>query len=1032
MTESKLDLKGVIQVKDGPGWKPNFDPKIVFQPIMDAINAIRSVDPNIYIGLSYGANAGQSKSMFDLYGFSNANPPSTGKPTVDIAKNIDMLTSEKILTFSGSGQAAVLSDIVVKNMLKDVKKFIIIPFDTVNSKPKTDDAGISIANGTDDYTSYGHRNDCLAFAEKFLALPKSIIIGWQPMVSEFTIPIGTDSTGLKKIKQGPAAKSEFKNLYFALGAGVAGPLEPTAKKYIDFLIQNWNSESQKFIDSKIASVPDPKKKPGDGTGDDKNLLGTGTEGDGTEGDDKTKLGDDKTKLGDDKTKLGDDKTKPTGVTDEQINELRYKLEVEGVKLSDTDGEKKAAYGIAQDIFNVFFGGGDSKNKTKDFLTEKVAELAKMDIFSKEPTKGLYEITKRLENPAIAKKIEEEEKKGTKDEEAEKAAAAAAAAAATSTKPLAKPTKKYVFAFDIDNTLVRNGVFALTDSRSSVFNPSTDAADHEAMLKLMKNMLGAGHYVWIVTANNSITKDTFETKYLKSDTKITTSKNYYFMNPKGVEDDLKPKEFVADNFKMFKGSIPVDDLNFASDIDFQSKGLKPYAIRAKWMQLGHKIDDTDVEMYLFDDNAGYKPACDLLKLQFINIIVTPDIARGVSDPFKSDVLQKATDNFNAISKTTTTPVTSGGGNLNVMTFNTWYEAFSPASYVRTKYCTEGDKNKCTDTIMKTIVERMKNGGKQVIFLQEFTSRFDQFFKKVEATVESNIFESMTKVQKTEKDGTVVVTDIPQLRHFTIKVDGKKFYVYTATIATATITTIYSSELCDKSADAFFIGNTATVRNAPNHDNSPYFWNEKKDTAEETSWIFGGARPYIVLEFKDMNLVLINLHSQHDEPFKQPKGKSFAADKQTFIDKFKNKKGESNSVQTYAFTVLGNMLRDKSRIPDLNNYNIVIGGDFNAEPDRTLALLNLSLGTTAKPFIDDGIKRIDLKTCCTTDDGNKFDKAGDQIYSRGLDIVKDTYKVHEATTLTLGTGKTTQNFFSDHLPVYATITLPPVAPVAPASS
>ena len=396
LTEPKPDLKGVIQVKDGPGWKPKLDPKIVFQPIMDAINAIRKVDPNIYIGLSYGANSEhdtpQSKNMFNMYGFTDLKPPKDGSSFIDTTA-IDKVDITEMLDImkGGSGQATVLYSREVKDMLKDVKKFIIIPFDTMNSK-----AGVT----TDDPKAYGHKDDCLAFAQKFLDLDKSkggsIIIGWQPNTSNLDL---INTTTARKQATG-VKKGQYEKLHFALGAGAAD-VDATVVEYINFLIDNWNKESQEFIDSKIASG---KKNPHDDVDE--------------------KLGDDGKKP-DDVEKLHDDATekKPTGVTAEQIKELRDKLE--GVKLSD--GEKKTAYGIAQEIFNVFFGGGDDKSKqTKPFLTEKVAALAKMAIFGKEPTKGnLDEITKKLENPSTAKKIEAKEdtkEKEVKDEEAEKAAA----------------------------------------------------------------------------------------------------------------------------------------------------------------------------------------------------------------------------------------------------------------------------------------------------------------------------------------------------------------------------------------------------------------------------------------------------------------------------------------------------------------------------------------------------------------------------------------------------------------------------------
>ena len=667
----------------------------------------------------------------------------------------------------------------------------------------------------------------------------------------------------------------------------------------------------------------------------------------------------------------------------------------------------------------------------------------MSIFDNESSKAeLAEITRRIENPAIAKKTELEEVKKLKtdaassttaDDSVKPATTATGAATAPAipvklddpaTHSAPSATKKYVFAFDIDNTLVRTGSLNRTTTRTSHFN-TTYATDHDAMLNLMKDMINAGHYVWIVTANTSIAKDTFDTNYLKSDKRIIASKNYYFMNPTTV-NDASNEFFDASKISPHLTAATELDLSFSDGNEFQTKGLKPYAMIAKWLQLENP-NMNNVQMYLFDDNDGYRATCTNVKdgkIEFVKIGPAPPAPAPLSPApplppkFKSDVLIKATEKFNA----TKTAVTAGGGNLNVMTFNTWYEAFSPDKYDKTKYCTEDGKNKCTDTIMKTIVDRMKEGGPQVIFLQEFTSRFDEFFTKAGVTIDTpDSFASIKKVD----------TDIPQLRHFTMTVDGKKFYVYTATIAGETITTIYSSDLCDKSADAFFIGNTATVRKAPRPlDNAPYFWKDKTDTADADSWIFGGGRPYIVLEFKDKKLVLINLHSHHDESFRPKKeGPPFTTDQNDFIDKFKKKDGVSpNSVQTYAFSVLGNMLRDKTRIPNLDEYGIIIGGDFNAEPERTLELLNLSLGTTAKPFTDDGIKRIDLKTCCTTDDGDTFNKAGDQIYSRGLKIVKDSYKVHEANTLTPGTEKSTQKYFSDHLPVYATVTLPSIASVA----
>jgi hypothetical protein len=586
--------------------------------------------------------------------------------------------------------------------------------------------------------------------------------------------------------------------------------------------------------------------------------------------------------------------------------------------------------------------------------------------------------------------------------------------------------KYVFAFDVDDTLVLHGSLYAAE-----FNPAADAPNHDEMLQLMKDIIGVGHYVWIVTASNKITKENFEKNYLKNDTDIKNSKNYYFMNPAEVTKELstifKPETLST----LLTKPVVLGELTYTNDTSFQTKGLKPYAMLAKWNHLGLKPDN--VKMYLFDDNeSAYKDKCENCKGKVDFVKITPGDSAAVSK-FGTDVLKKATEKFEEVKKAASIPVSTGGGKLKVMTFNTWFEAFNPKPKGKgtkgdTEYCNDKDsgKNKCTDTIMKTIVDRMKQGGPQVIFLQEFTSRGDEFFKKAGVTITtSEIIKSSTNVQTTGASGGKTDTKIPQFRHFTMKVDGKQFYVYTATIVQETITTIYSSELHDGSADAFFIGNTAIVRKNP-HDNSPYFWKDNTEKADETNiWIFGGARPYIVLEFNSRKLVLINLHSHHSkEPFRPKENEAFDDDQATFVNSFKQPGGASNSVQTYGFSVLGNMLKESSRIPNLSEYNIVIGGDFNAPPDRTLDLLNLSLGTDARSFTDNGIERAKLgNTCCTTTDADTFHEVVDQIYSRGLQIVKGSYRVYNAKTLEMGKDKKTQNYFSDHLPVYAEIELPP---------
>jgi hypothetical protein len=697
-------------------------------------------------------------------------------------------------------------------------------------------------------------------------------------------------------------------------------------------------------------------------------------------------------------------------SDIDITKLQTLLQDE-INAVDASKKNHTMFKLIDDIYKNFFS--ESGTRTSDSLIQSINSLLS-DLIGVDKKYGnaLIMIKDSL-NKTPPLPVPSEMVPGAE----EKAAAEKAAA---------DDKKKYVFAFDVDNTLVSHG--SLYTGTSFV---ATHAADHAGMLALMKAIIGAGHYVWIVTASDQITKATFEKFYLKgdTDTEITNSGNYYFMNPSTVEIDLNGT-FIADTLSpLLTNSVTPEQLTYTSDTDFQTKGLKPYAMLAKWIRDGFKVDN--VKMYLFDDNDVYKKTCDNCngeKVEFVKI--TPrDSAAGVvvTDNFDTDVLEKATNKFKAISTTATATATetgpdsssplaasSGGGKLKVMTFNTWYEAFSPNG--DTAYCFDGKENKCTDTIMKTIVDRMKEGGPQVIFLQEFTSRGDEFFEKAGVTIK------LPEVIKSESyaKGT---PPIPQFRHFTMTTNSKTFYVYTATIGQETITTIYSSELNDGSADKFFIGNTAAVKN-DTHDNSPYFWKDNTNKADETDiWIFGGARPYIVLEFKNRKLVLINLHSHHsDEKFRPPIGKKFDTGREKFVNRFKQPNGTPNSVQTYGFSVLGNMLRDKSRILNLDDCNIVVGGDFNAPPDITLKLLNLSLGIS-KPFTNNGIDRANLgNTCCTTTDAKTFREVVDQIYSRGLQIVKDSYKVYNKL-LEKGKGKTNQNYFSDHLPVYAEIVLLP---------
>ena len=127
---------------------------------------------------------------------------------------------------------------------------------------------------------------------------------------------------------------------------------------------------------------------------------------------------------------------------------------------------------------------------------------------------------------------------------------------------------------------------------------------------MKRVINSRNYVWIVTANNTYTKDNFTTKFFGPDKEFFDKSEYYFlfMNP-------------ADMGKVYEGakndaSLPASDKakldykdGWVGYEDIHKKGLKPYAIYAQSLvtrseynkKLTPKIGD--FKIYLFDDKSG---------------------------------------------------------------------------------------------------------------------------------------------------------------------------------------------------------------------------------------------------------------------------------------------------------------------------------------------------------------------------------------------------------------------------------------------
>lgn len=689
------------------------------------------------------------------------------------------------------------------------------------------------------------------------------------------------------------------------------------------------------------------------------------------------------------------------VSVEEIIELTTRLDESKSKLAPTatsatataDLNKTAALNIAQEIFNTFFGGGDVKtNQTKDFLIEKVTEL--QTIFLTDPTKKKLDgIMKRLDAVAIAPGVT-----------ATGASAPGDTSTSVKTKPM-KSTKKYVFAFDIDSTLVEAGTFV--------------AIDRTTMLDLMKNIIDVGHYVWIVTANNKITKDKFDRNYF-TDKTITSSPNYYFMNPTTVDTELS-EFFTTDTISPYVSTTDTAlNLVFSKTddgSDFQTKGLKPYAMIAKWLQLENPNMD-DVQMYLFDDNKTYDPPCKTVKdgkIEFVKI--TPETASSSLSGFKSDVLTKATEKFEETKTTTKAAVTAGGMNLKVMTFNTWFHTFNATDNASFCKPSGSSDNECVKNNRNAVLDQMDKAGPVVIFLQEFSYDIMGFLESV-VTIDSSLSAIESKANVFTK--IIPPPEIKAFRHFRITYkEGRKFYVYIGQIGQSVMATIYSSELADESATAFFMGNLASGMNTggdkTKHEIVPTFSGDNSNLTKEDNkfgikgttpngYDFnGGSRPFTILRFDTLKLILLNIHSPHNTKFGvNMKGtKVPAGDNPPAI-----------TVAEFAFTALSPFFtKHVFNGIDKTGYTFVAGGDFNTDAKTAIKRL-------IPIFTDENKIDRTTNTCCVDEPKKTFTTTVDHIFSTST--ISD-YTVYSSDKLVKSTSGNL-NYFSDHLPVYATVELP----------
>jgi hypothetical protein len=411
-----------------------------------------------------------------------------------------------------------------------------------------------------------------------------------------------------------------------------------------------------------------------------------------------------------------------------------------------------------------------------------------------------------------------------------------------------------------------------------------------------------------------------------------------------------------------------------------------------------------------------------------------------------------------STSTSTSASTPATTLKVMSFNTWYKPFNAQKKNEDdtpqepgmQYCnvTKDGKlvNVCQENIMNEIMAKIKEGF-QVIFLQEFTSKITEVFKDYGVTFSDEYVGKKKKIPFT-------MTYTPPGG----KVPPLEYYVYSVTAQGETIVTLCSKSFFKTPATQYYMGNLTGYPNNPSYasDGSiTRFWD-----------ISGGGRPYIVLVFDDKQMILINIHGPHADKFDSDLQKIQTTDssgKPLFIPIGKIKppidsavkseidkkiqdvtdlNTEYTNLQSYSFRQLGNMLRDRIS-GKLNDYEIIIGGDFNMRPDNAKTHLvklsqRLSVGKYAEgPFSNSsgnfdkqaqnslklklGITDKDATgTCCVTNSSSSYYGLGiyDQIYSNKLNITKYwTYGGNIEYD-----NKTGGILFSDHLPVYAEIELP----------
>ena len=349
-----------------------------------------------------------------------------------------------------------------------------------------------------------------------------------------------------------------------------------------------------------------------------------------------------------------------------------------------------------------------------------------------------------------------------------------------------------------------------------------------------------------------------------------------------------------------------------------------------------------------------------------------------------------------------PIKSGGTKLKIMTFNTCHEALGAKASGTLDMTHCGTKpTTCRDNI-NTVIKKGITDKYDFILLQEMTFDFEYIMN-------SPINDITTQLTQPPL--------IPNLKYYS----DDKYYGYHYKCKESCIGILHLQSMGH--ATKYFAGNLAGI---------PY-------TAEPKNSVNAGARPFIMLLFETKKLIVVNVHA--------PKG-SFKKWVSVLIDytddvDFKNaittKTPIINDIgkivnfrlssPNYAFQyVIQDAIRTQLGIADTNlpQHKIIIAGDFNT-PNPVIQFgsdepKTIAFTTPPKGNVLNGTTNITCAFPTSTKLTNyKKGELSDHILSN-MKMETGSYKIFDGK---IDGGDIpgileTPPEFSDHLPVYATIT------------